>query len=191
LIINMVRNAGDRIPSRAECDKLMVQYSMLSNIVEHSVQVMNVALAIIDNLKCGVEVNKDLVVAAALLHDITKTRSLETKENHAVSGGTLLRKLGFPGTAEIVEQHIVIHNLHYQGRLEEREVVYYADKRVLHNTIVSLDERIDDLIQRYGTTEVIRDRILQNKKQALAIEEKIAGFITIDINRISRVITGY
>jgi len=47
----MTKSAGDRIPSRAECVELMVQYSMLPNIVEHSMQVMNVSLAIIDNLK--------------------------------------------------------------------------------------------------------------------------------------------
>ena len=88
----------------------MAQYSMRPHIIEHSIQVVNVSLAIIDNLKNGVSVNRDLVIAAALLHDITKTTSLETNENHAVSGGALLRKLGFSSTAEIVEQHIRIQN---------------------------------------------------------------------------------
>ncbi len=85
----------------------------------------------------------------------------------------LLRELGFPSTAEIVEQHVIISNINPGGRLEEREIVYYADKRVRHNGIVSLDERVADLIQRYGTTEAIRTQILQNKQQALAIEQKI------------------
>ncbi len=170
----LTAEAGDGIPSRAECDELMVRHSMRSNIVEHSLQVMNVALAIVGKLKSKAQVNRDLVMAAALLHDITKTRSLETGENHALSGGMLLRELGFPSTAEIVEQHVVIHNIDPGGKLEEREIVYYADKRVRHDMIVTLDERVADLLQRYGTTEAIRTRILQNKKQALAIEQKIA-----------------
>jgi uncharacterized protein len=160
----------------------MVQYSMLPKIVEHSMQVMNVSLAIIDNLKSGVPVNRDLVIAAALLHDITKTRSLVTKERHDTSGGELLRELGFPRIAEIVEQHVIIQNLNLEGRLEEREIVYYADKRVLHNTIVTIEERVQDLVQRYGTVEEIRNLILQNKSQVLAIEGKIAGFMAIDLH---------
>lgn len=66
----------DRIPSQEECYTLMAQYLMLPNIIEHSRQVMRVALAITDNLKKDISINRDMVMAAALLHDITKTRSL-------------------------------------------------------------------------------------------------------------------
>jgi uncharacterized protein len=178
----MIQSKCDRIPSREECDELMAKYSMLPNIVEHSIKVMRVSLAITDNLQSGVSVNRDLVMAAALLHDITKTRSLVTKERHDTSGGELLRELGFSRIAEIVEQHVIIQNLNPQGRLEEREIVYYADKRVLHDTIVTIDERVHDLIQRYGTGEEIRNRILQNKSHVLTVERKIARFMKIDID---------
>ena len=182
----MIKSGGDRIPSRAECHELMVQYAMRPHIIEHSIQVMNVSLTITDNLKNGMSLNRDLVMAGALLHDITKTISLETRENHAVSGGTLLRGLGFPSTAEIVEQHVRIRNLNLEGRLEEREIVYYADKRVRHDTIVTIEERMRDIIQRYGATEEIRSQIIQNKSQALLIEQKIAGFVAIDLYQTIR-----
>ena len=178
----MMGNITDRIPNRDECEELMARYSMLPNIVEHSLQVMRVSLAVTDNLKDGVSVNRNLVIAAALLHDITKTRSLETKERHADSGGTLLRELGFPSIAEIVEQHVIIQNLNLEGKIEEREIVYYADKRVMHDTIVTIEERVHDLMQRYGTAEEIRNQILRNKEQVLAVERKIAGFMKIDIH---------
>ena len=179
----MDKSISDRIPSREECNELMVRHSMRPNIVEHSIQVMHVSLAITDNLKNGVAVNRDLVIAAALLHDITKTRSLKTKERHDLSGGELLREMGFTSTAEIVEQHIVFENLNLQGRLEEREIIYYADKRVNHDEIVTIDERVHYLIQRYGNTEEIRSLISQNKTLALAVESKITSFMKIDINR--------
>ena len=178
----MTKNITDRIPTRAECEELMARYSMLPNIVAHSLQVMRVSLALTDHLKDGVTINRDVIIAAALLHDITKTRSLETKERHDASGGAVLRELGFPRIAEIVEQHIVIQNLNLKGSLEEREIVYYADKRVMHDTIVTIKERVHDLIQRYGINEEIRDMILQNEVQVLAVERKIAGFMKIDIN---------
>ena len=178
-----MENKKDSIPDLAECEDLMVRYAMLPNIVEHSRQVMRVSLAITDHLQEGLSINRDLIVAAALLHDITKTRSLQTGEKHADSGGVLLRKLGFRRVAEIVEQHVTIPDLNLQGGPEEREIVYYADKRVMHNVIVGLDERVDDLIKRYATDEKIRRRILLNKNQALAVERKISGFMKMDIHQ--------
>jgi putative nucleotidyltransferase with HDIG domain len=179
----MAKSTGDRIPSKEKCDALMVQYSMRPNIVAHSIQVMNVSLAITNNLENGMAVNRDLVIAAALLHDITKTRSLTTNERHDISGGELLRELGYTSVAEIVEQHVVLQNVNLKGALEEQEIIYYADKRVNHDKIVTIDERVHYLIQRYGSTEEIISLILQNKNLVLAIESKINGFIKIDINR--------
>jgi putative nucleotidyltransferase with HDIG domain len=151
---------------------------------------MRVSLALTNHLKDGVSVNRDLVVAAALLHDITKTRSLTTKERHAASGGILLRELGFPRVAEIVEQHVIIQNMHLEGRLQELEIVYYADKRVMHDKIVTIDERVHDLIRRYATGEQILSLIIQNKEQALMIERKIAGFMNISIQDALAVLSG-
>jgi putative nucleotidyltransferase with HDIG domain len=187
----MATHINDRTPSREECDELMVRHSMRPHIVEHSIQVMHVSLAITDNLKNGVAVNRDLIIAAALLHDITKTRSLKTKERHDISGGELLRKMGFKSIAEIVEQHVLFQNLNPHGRLEEREIIYYADKRVMHDKIVTIEERVHDLLQRYGNTEQIESLIHQNKKLVLAVENKIAGFMKIDIHRaIEEIKTG-
>jgi putative nucleotidyltransferase with HDIG domain len=179
----MAENTPDRIPSLKECEELMAQYAMRPHIVAHSLQVMRVSLAVIDHLKNGVSVNRDLVAAAALLHDITKTRSFVTKERHDASGGALLRELGFPHVAEIVEQHVTIRNVNLHGELEEREIVYYADKRVLHDTIVTIDERVNDIMQRYGAVEEIRSLILQNKSQVLAVERKIARFMKTEIDQ--------
>ncbi len=182
-------NSAERIPNRDECEEMMIRYSMLPNIVDHSRQVMRVCLAITDNLHQDVSLNRELVVAAALLHDITKTRSLQTKEKHALSGGILLRELGYPRIAEIVAQHVTIPDLNLDGQIEEREIVYYADKRVMHDRVVSIHERVDDLIRRYATGEDIRRRIMQNKEQTLAIERKIARFMKIDINDAIRSIS--
>lgn len=186
----MTGNITDRIPTPDECEELMAEYTMLPHIALHSRQVMRVSAAITDHLKDGVSVNRDLVIAAALLHDITKTRSLKTKERHAASGAALLRELGFHRVAGIVEQHVILQNLNLEGRLEETEIVFYADKRVMHDTIVTIDERVDDLIERYATGEDIRKLILKNKEQALAVERKIAGLMKIDIQDALEVLDG-
>jgi uncharacterized protein len=172
----------DRIPTQDECDALMVAHTMLPNIVAHSIQVMLVAVAIADNLKAGVSVDRDLVMAAALLHDITKTRSLQTKERHSESGGEFLRGLGFASTAEIVRQHVILTDFRPEGPLEEREIVNYADKRVMHDRIVSLEERVKDLLRRYGTTEEIRQRIRHAECQVRAVEKKIRCCMAVDLD---------
>ncbi len=176
-----MKNNG--IPSIEKCYDLMAQYSMLPNIAAHSILVMDVALAITDNVKNGVAINRDLIIAASLLHDITKTRSLETKERHALTGGRLLRDLGFNPVAEIVEEHVIIGNIDLQGALEEREIVYYADKRVMHDKIVTIEERLQDLVDRYGVTAEISRIILGNRELILAIERKIAGFMKVDLQQ--------
>lgn len=155
---------------------------MLPNIVAHSRQVMRVSLAITDNLKKGVSINRDMIIAAALLHDITKTRSLKTREPHDQSGGELLQELGFVSIGEIVKQHVILLDFDPKGRLKESEIINYADKRVMHDRIVSLAKRVQDLIQRYGATEEIKNRIQQNEIQVIAIEKKIAGCIAIDLD---------
>jgi uncharacterized protein len=178
---NVPMSSTDRIPSQEECDELMAKYCMLPNIIAHSRQVMRVSLVITDNLKKGVSINRDLVIAAALLHDITKTRSLETRELHDQSGGELLRELGFTRVGEIVKQHVILLDFNPQEKLEEREIINYADKRVMHDRIVSLSERVKDLIQRYGTTEKIKNLIRQRESSAYAIEKKIAGSMMVDL----------
>src|SRR5208283_1365694 len=90
--------------------------------------------------------------------------------------------LGFACVGEIVKQDVILLNFNPQERLEEREIINYADKRVMHDRIVSLTERVEDLIQRYGATEEIKNLIRQNEGQAFAIERKIFDCMAIDVD---------
>ncbi|MCD6486780.1 MAG: HDIG domain-containing protein, partial [Syntrophobacterales bacterium] len=83
-----------RIPTRQECYHIMYDMKMMNHIVLHSLQVCRIAMFLADSLEA--DLNPDLVQAAALLHDITKTRSIETHENHAQTGKQLLIRLDYP-----------------------------------------------------------------------------------------------
>ena len=172
-----------KIPDTAECYRLMRRYSMLPNIIEHSEQVMRVSLAVVDGLRPGTGISRELVLAAALLHDITKTRALTTGEPHDRSGAELLTELGLPEIAAIVGEHVFIAGFDPDGPLAEKEIVYYADKRVMHSTIVSVDERVKDLIERYGDSDERISLIIENKKLLLAVESKIVRFMDTDLQR--------
>lgn len=133
---------------------------MLEHIVAHSLQVCRVGMCLVDSLKAQeIHLNGQLVQAAALLHDITKTRSFETEENHALTGSQHLIDHGFPGVGDLVRQHVRLDDYSRTENLTEAEITNYADKRVLHDRIVSLDERMNYIMERYGRQPAHRQRI--------------------------------
>jgi len=163
-----------RIPSENECYRLMAEMAMLDNIVAHSLQVCRVAAVLVDGLNaCGHALDRRLVRAAALLHDITKTRSLKTSENHARTGARYLREKGYPEVGDIVGQHVILPDFKAGGDPCEAEVVNYADKRVMHDRVVSLEVRMADLIKRYDGAGSLVRRLDRMQRQAQAIEAKL------------------
>jgi putative nucleotidyltransferase with HDIG domain len=167
--------------SRAECLALMEEFGMWENIVRHSLLVEQVAGVLTDILiQAGEDLDAAEVMAGALLHDITKTQSIRTRENHALSGQQLLEKLGYPRIGEIVGCHVMMPMTIFSRKgVSPEEVVHYADKRVLHDAVVSLSERFDDLVVRYGKTQDAVSRLKALEDQTYRIEEKI--FARIDI----------
>lgn len=143
-----------RIPPESECLHLLDTVNMPTHIKDHSCLVCRVALVISDGLiAAGIDINRKLVRASALLHDITKPRSFETGENHAQTGGEYLVSLGFPEVGEIIRQHVMLDTYFAGDKPNEAEVVNYSDKRVLHDKIVPLDDRMDYIYHRYAKTK--------------------------------------
>jgi len=163
-----------RIPDEAECRELMERFGMLPNIVEHSYRVCQVASYLGTALnRRGGGFNPDLIFASSLLHDITKTRSLKTRENHADTGRELLGDLGFPEVAEVVGRHIRVEDWELAAPLCDAHIVNYSDKRVRHACVVSLQERFEDLEARYGVSPGSRQRIEKLKAGILELEARI------------------
>ena len=151
---------------------------MLENIVVHSIQVCRVGMCLVDHLKLpGIQMDGQLVQAAALLHDITKTRSFETEENHALTGGQVLTDLGYPEIGNLVRQHVRLDDYSEQKNLAEAEIINYADKRVLHDRIVSLDERMRYIQERYGSQPEHRQRIRLLWQKTEDLEKQIFTYL--------------
>ncbi|MEW6614588.1 MAG: HDIG domain-containing metalloprotein [Thermodesulfobacteriota bacterium] len=167
-------------PTLEECLDLMKEHNMLENIVHHSLMVNEVGLWLSEELnKTGENIDMAKVRAGALLHDITKTKSITTGEDHARTGSELLEKLGFTSISEIVRQHVMTDDALNSPTISEIEIVNYADKRVLHNKVVTLRERFDDLRKRYGTTQERVHLISQSEKRTIEVENKI--FSRLDV----------
>ena len=140
---------------------------MLEHIVAHSLQVCRVSLFLTDRLGLP-ELNRELIRAAALLHDITKTRSFSTQEDHAETGERLIADLGYPEVAGIVGQHVRLNRYGSASAIPaDAEIVNYADKRVLHDRIVPLSERMGYILEKYGSAP-------ERKRMLLILWEKTA-----------------
>ncbi len=160
---------------------------MLDHIIRHSKQVCQVALCLVDQLQSAqIELNRDLVLAAALLHDITKTRSFETGENHAKSGAEMIAAMGYPEVGEIIGQHVHLIRFDPATRPNEAEVVNYADKRVLHENVVSLEKRMAYILERYGVSPDHHSRIQQLWDETLQIEAKLFDQLPIRSDQLVR-----
>jgi len=172
-----------RLPSRKKCLRLMDQHKMLGNIVSHSLEVTRVALFLCKELKKrGQRINSGLVEAASLLHDLAKTECLSTKEDHAQQGYELLKKMGYDRIGQVVAQHIQIWKEGNPSCVSEEEVVNYADKRVCHDRVVSLETRFQDLKDRYGKGWTSLGQFKGLEEATLEIERKIFSILQMDPN---------
>jgi putative nucleotidyltransferase with HDIG domain len=152
----------------------MREMGMMDHIVDHSEQVCRVAICLTDKLRYqGVDLNLELIRASALLHDITKTRSFSTRENHAETGGEFLQKRGFNEVGQVIAQHVKLDTYVAFGCPVEAEIVNYADKRVLHDQIVLLADRLTYILERYGDGMKSRERIMKLWTKSIELEKKI------------------
>ncbi len=187
-MVVMRRPLSGNAPSREECYRLIRQMQMLENIVAHSRLVCGVALFLTDRLiDLGHLLDRELVRASALLHDITKTRSFKTRENHAETGGDFLRRQGYPEVGRIICQHVLLEDFKAHAPPTEAEIVNYADKRVLHDRISSLNDRMAYIRDRYCKKPEHVPRMERMWAESLAVEEKLfrlLGFKPEDVERL-------
>ncbi|MFH1350520.1 MAG: HD domain-containing protein [Pseudomonadota bacterium] len=159
----------------------MERYKMLDNIRAHSIIVEKVARTIADGLMgTGTSISLKKVTAGALMHDIGKTLCLNSNEDHAAKGREICIENHLGEIAEIVGQHIRLKdNTITDDGIDEREIVYYADKRVNHDRVVSLEERVEYLINRYGRK---KEQFCQLIRENFVIYKRVEGKIFAHLN---------
>jgi len=162
------------LPTDKECFRIIKEMEMMDHIIDHSVMVSNVAICLCRGIsKTSPLLNMDLVKKAALLHDITKTRSFDTKEIHSETGAGLMTELGYPEIGDIIRQHVMLDVCRPDQPVSEPEIVNYADKRVLHDRVVSLEQRLDYIKKKYGKHPEFNRLIQKMWDETLALEDKL------------------
>ncbi len=98
----------------------------------------------------GFPVNPILAHRGGLLHDLAKLKD-ESKKNHAELAAEILITKNQIELSEIARRHLIGNLLSEENRPQtwEQKIVNYADKLSEGSSIVSLDERLLALQQRY------------------------------------------
>lgn len=174
------------IPDREECIEFMLKMRMPEHIMHHSFRVCDMAITLAK--LCVVNaypISIEKVEAGALLHDIAKAKCLEENCHHAIAGAEILRVHGYHEIAPIVEQHVNITKYDIEFCPNESILVNYADKRVLHTSVVSLDERFEDLIKRYGKTTEHKRSLEERWKLYKELENRLSVILRQNIAQLA------
>jgi CTP:molybdopterin cytidylyltransferase MocA len=152
------------IPDKEEC------LSMINEILPeddrirtHLADVSFTALKIANGLTH--ELNTDLVIAAAMLHDIKRK-----EKHHAKAGALWIQNLGFTEVSDIIARHMDI-DVDTASPVKEKEIVYFADKlcnghgldlnyhKRFAESLIKSPWAMKSISKRYENTKLIQTRI--------------------------------
>lgn len=117
----------------------------------------------------GTSINVRLLYFAALLHDVARATGMSF---HAENGAAYLRKQGYLEIAETVKPHHDAAVWKENEPLSEAEILYYADKLVQGDRLVTLRERFERSRDKCKTEEAVKNHELRYQA-ALGIERKM------------------
>lgn len=174
------------VPDVTSCHALWDKYAMLDHIRAHSTQVAALAVALAEQaVACGHTIDVPSVHASALLHDIAKTYTIAHGGSHAQMGASwVIAETGNRNIARGVMTHV-----HWPWPVGDAThvcclpfFIIYADKRIKHATCVSLAERFEDLLERYGHTTFARASIRDSYAQGQAIERALSAQLGMELH---------
>jgi putative nucleotidyltransferase with HDIG domain len=168
------------VPTAAECEAILATRHVEQATVRHMHKVAEVAHGMAAELvRSGFELSFELVNAAALLHDLAKGQP-----DHASAGASILRTMEFPEVAAIVAAHT---DLVFESRLDERAIVYLADKLVCGDTEVTIAERFQPALDRFGNDPSALHAAQSRKDTALAIAHAVATRLQLPLSSVTGV----
>jgi len=200
------------LPTRKECLAIIEEHHVPPHIVKHSLAAAKLAVFLAQRLtEKGITVDVNLVDRACLLHDIVricdfkeldcnrfeqpvtvedkaKWQQLRAKYEgipHEHAAYDILKDK-FPALALAIKKHRYIAVLDEEEKPNtwEEKLVYYADKRVMHEEIVPLEERLTEAHKRnvfFYDTEA-QSKIITAKVDSLIHRLEKEIFDKIDFN---------
>jgi putative nucleotidyltransferase with HDIG domain len=163
-----------KIPDERGCLALLRKHNTPEHIIRHCLAVWQAAKIIGEGLlskKHPIDMN--LLRAAGILHDIGKYPCIvDGYRYHDRKGQEMLDEEGLHEVGRIVARHVVLNDREGDP-IREKHVVFYADKRVVDDKLVSLEERFDYLFRTYAKSPEAASRLQEMKDETIRLEEKI------------------
>lgn len=160
-----------RIPSSELALAMLEWYAGDERIIRHCKAVAEVAQEIaLCAEKHGQKLNLRLIEAGALLHDICR----KSHSDHALAAFELLNRLGYPEVGRVVGTHMSL-TPDALAHIDERAVVYLADKLVLDDKRVGLNARFVKAMEKYKDDSSAAEAIQRRLQDAITAMQKL-GF---------------
>jgi len=177
------------VPSREECMAILSATGMAPNVIEHIELVEAIASAIADAIerRHPGSVDRGLVTAGALLHDLGRSRTHDI--SHASVGVEMAKGMGLdPSVVEIVRRHVGAGLLPHEARalglpewdgmprtLEEK-VVCHADTLTGRRGRSTLARTLEDIRRHPGSQEW--------ERRAVALHRELSDLAGMDVDLI-------
>lgn len=176
------------VPTGDECRAIWAELGMPEHIREHSFLVAEVALHIarLCQERFIPQLSLALVEAAALLHDVAKEYTILHGGSHNQIGAAWVQER----TGNAILARAVLHHVYWPFAMDVRRypvalIVFYSDKRVEHAEIVSMGERFEGLLLRYGKTPMAREYLQLSLEQGRKVETLLEQELKVDLNAYS------
>lgn len=193
------------LPTTQQIIDLYTEFHTPPHVREHCGMVSYLATEIGKKFVAkGISVDIELLKAAALLHDLVRVvdfklfdpskfpfqpseadiifwKNLREKyagRHHAGVGAEILEQKGFQEVANLVKKHRFMQIEHGFETWEEK-ILYYADKRVKHASIVSLRERLEEGRLRNAPETAGNQKSKELDKKAYALEREIMNALGV------------
>lgn len=138
--------------SKKEAFKILEEEGIDGKVLKHSLKVNQISMFLGEKIKSrGENVDLELLDIASLLHDVGRKLSDENGKNHVENGVGILKKRGLNKVADVVEKHVLtsVLNENESPKTWEEKILYYSDKRVNEDKLVSIKERLNYYKKRY------------------------------------------
>lgn len=167
-------------PTEKECRALLGSVnSVPENIRAHCKMVARVARGLGEALlNAGLALDVDLLESAAAVHDLARGQ-----RDHAQAGARMLSWWGFDQAADLVAAHMDLKT-EPDDLLDEKQVLYLADKLVSEDRLVDMDERFRMKLEQYGHNPNAAYRIRTRRQTADTIRKRIESATGLPLGRI-------
>lgn len=158
------------LPTDMEIKALERLANTPQNVLKHELRVTETALEMATLMEQrGIRVDKELLRAASLLHDLCRT-----EKKHGQAGANLLREQGFFSVARLVATHM---DHPYDGSLDEGALLYLADKLTCNDRLCSVEDRLEGMMAKFNGDEKAQKGATRRLEKAKAMLDHLSHLL--------------